>query len=166
MRIDKLKRDNQYIKDEPMEQLRDFAQAWSDRAGGQNLRSYIAILDEHIHNNYVQLPMDSEGVIWTGKEARMICRFEDKPEDQQPTDENPAICDGLLYDGVSWKLFQLSLDGEKFSTYMPSDCRHVHKFDETEALKILSKQLEQAADDEAKEQIIKEFTAKYTVVPF
>lgn len=125
MRIDKQKKDNRYITIEPLEELREVAFAWNDRAGGQRIRNLVAELDELLHEEFIQLPKDSEGVTWTGDEARMICEFVDKSEEEQPTDENPALCDGIVLSGGKWYTYEVSLDGSHISMYPAEKCRHV-----------------------------------------
>ena len=129
MKIDKSKviKDHQYIDDPVLNELREVAQAWSDRAGGQKIRNLVALLDQKLNDEWVKLPEDSEGEIWTGSESRMICYFDDKPDSEQPTDDKPAFCDGLVYSNGRWYVYSQNVLGTDFYIKAAEICRHVKK---------------------------------------
>ena len=148
MKIEKQIRDHRYITEQPLEELREIASSWADRAGGQRIRNQIAELDKLLHEEYVKLPKDSKGITWNGGESRMVCYMEDRPEDDQPTDDNPAFFDGLMYDGKCWYAYSKSLNGQNVYMRPAEECRHVSRWVlRTKLEEFASEYLESSEDD-------------------
>ena len=114
--------------------------------------SLVESLAGEIRCKYVALPVDVDGRVWTGSEARVV------------HGGKRMFMDGLLWTGKEWRIYQRSADGSSHSIDLrPEKCVHAVTFREV-IQKALSSDQTQELEDELVEMCERVVDSEYCEV--
>lgn len=114
--------------------------------------SIAEFISRNASHKYVALPVDVNGRVWTGSEARVV------------HDGKRMFMDGLLWTGKEWRIYQRSADGSSHSIDLrPEKCVHAVTFREV-IQKALSSDPTQELEDELVEMCERVVDSEYCEV--
>lgn len=98
--------------------------------------SFVESLVGEVRCKYVALPVDVDGRVWKGTEARVV------------HGGKRMFMDGLLWDGKEWRVYQRSADGTNHSIDLrPEECAHADTFREVIQKALVSDPTQELEDE-------------------